>query len=161
MWPNPQFPADWSHLLKKSLIESCIFCAVSPPNFVSVNYYFNFQYFLKIGLPEHWAKLSFTDQLTIPHYLCVSSHPLPALHFRFVGCSYNCDCKDLTWNSFTWSEHIFLCLSNEIFANIFIFTWYVIRSLLRAIQQFQTKKLLGLYKTFWGTTKKCENKNLS
>ena len=25
---NPQFPAVWSHVLKKSLIENVIFCAV-------------------------------------------------------------------------------------------------------------------------------------
>ena len=28
MWPNPQFPAVWSHLLKNSLMENIIFCAV-------------------------------------------------------------------------------------------------------------------------------------
>ena len=28
MWPNPQFPAVWSHLEKKSLMENFIFCAV-------------------------------------------------------------------------------------------------------------------------------------
>ena len=35
MSPNPQFRADWSHLLKKSLLENFIFCAVCafPQNF--------------------------------------------------------------------------------------------------------------------------------
>ena len=28
MWPNPQFPADLVHLLKKSVMENFIFCAV-------------------------------------------------------------------------------------------------------------------------------------
>ena len=28
MWPNPQFPAIWSHLLKKSLMTNFISCAV-------------------------------------------------------------------------------------------------------------------------------------
>ena len=28
MWPNPQLLRIWSHLLKKSLIENFIFCAV-------------------------------------------------------------------------------------------------------------------------------------
>ena len=30
MWPNPQEIAVWPHLLKKSLIENFIFCAVVP-----------------------------------------------------------------------------------------------------------------------------------
>ena len=28
MWPNLQFPAVWSHLLKKFLMENLVFCAV-------------------------------------------------------------------------------------------------------------------------------------
>ena len=31
MWPNPPFPVDLSHLLKKSLMENFIFCAVFIP----------------------------------------------------------------------------------------------------------------------------------
>ena len=41
MWPNPQETADsvqriWSHLLRKSLMENFIFCAVTPCSSVSI-----------------------------------------------------------------------------------------------------------------------------
>ena len=37
MRPNPLFPADLSHLLKKSLMENFIFCAVSEAKSVGAN----------------------------------------------------------------------------------------------------------------------------
>ena len=36
---KPQFPSDWSHLLKKPLMENVIFCAVSFFNSAQTNEY--------------------------------------------------------------------------------------------------------------------------
>ena len=37
MWPNPQFPAVWSHSLKKPLMENFNFCALHDnPNCITM-----------------------------------------------------------------------------------------------------------------------------
>ena len=49
MWPNPQEIAVWPHLLKKSLIENFIFCAVRMnrqwfPILLRLLYFFSMEY---------------------------------------------------------------------------------------------------------------------
>ena len=46
MWPNPQFPAIRSHLLKKSLLENFIFCAVTGQK--------TFPIFVNLHHADHW-----------------------------------------------------------------------------------------------------------
>ena len=85
MRPNPQFPADWSHLLKKSLMEKFNFCTelvVHGPVANVRPFHFECEAFVKSYLPKHsgfivetnYIVRLLTNALNNVKYLPISDH---------------------------------------------------------------------------------------
>ena len=84
MWPNPQEIAVWPHLLKKSLIENFIFCAVRMnrqwfPILLRLLYFFSMEY--RIYKVATLADHCFDKDLPISESMVLRSFNPSRVHF--------------------------------------------------------------------------------